>query len=193
MLIHDQLKSYVQQHMPVSAEDWAIILPKFKPVFVPKNHYLVSSGQTCRHMFFINSGLFRVYLSDNPVDINRYFAVENTFFTTLTSFLTQNPSLENMQALEDGCVLKIHYESLELLYQQYPAWSNLFRQLYQVACMDMAKRIDVFITKSAEDRYNELLKSRPDLIRRVPQQHLASFLGVTPVTLSRIRGKIVRP
>jgi len=193
MFIHDQLKSYVEQYMPVSDVDWAIILPKFKPVFVPKGHYLVNSGQTCRHMFFINSGLFRVYLSDNPVDINRFFAVENTFFTPLTSFLTQNPSLENMQALENGCVLKIHYDSLEMLYQQYPAWSNLFRQLYQVACIDMAKRIDVFITKSAEDRYNELLKSRPDLIRRVPQQHLASFLGVTPVSLSRIRGKIVRP
>lgn len=108
----------------------------------------------------------------------------------MTSFLTQKSTLENIQALENCSLLQLHFDDLQKIYKKYPTWESFFRQLLQEAYIETTKRVEGFITKSAEQRYNEFIVNRPDLIQRVPQQYIATYLGITPVSLSRIRGKI---
>lgn len=187
--MYHQLKSYVSEYVKLSDEDWEKILPLFKPTTISKNQFLVKEGQTAHSVYFINSGLFRIFYSKDGVETNRYFAAENEFATTLTSFFTQEPSFENMQALEDSQMLQLHIGDLEKIYEQQPLWEKFFRQLLQEAYIGMAKRIESFITKTAEQRYSDFVKMHKDLLQRIPQQYIATLLGVTPVSLSRIRAQ----
>jgi len=188
--MYDQLQIFTADYISLSSAEWGDILPYFKLVNIAKSDFLIREGQTSSDIYFINSGLFRIFYLKDGIETSRYFASENEFATTLTSFLTQQPSFENMQALENSSLLKLHFDSLQLIYKRHPVWESFFRQLLQEAYLGMAKRIESFITKSAEERYSDFIKLNPHLLQRVPQQYIATYLGITPVSLSRIRGQI---
>ncbi len=188
--MYDQLQTFTAGYISLTSLKWAEILPYFQPLNILKGDFIVREGETTSYIYFINAGLFRIFYLKDGIETNRYFASENEFATTLTSFLTQQPTFENMQALENSFVLKLHYDSLQLIYKVHPAWESFFRQLLQEAYIGMAKRIESFITKSAEERYSDFIKLNPHLLQRVPQQYIATYLGITPVSLSRIRGQI---
>ena len=185
----DQLKNLALCYIALSDKQWEDIARYFKEKHVTKNEFLFREGQTGRHIYFICSGLIRNYYLKDGEEITRHFGQENELLSAYVSFLTQTPTFENVQAVEDCRLLQISYDDLQYIYKKYPVWGNFFRQLLEKVYIETTKRIEGFICKTAEERYIDLITRRPDLVRRVPLRYLATYLGITPVSLSRIRKK----
>jgi CRP-like cAMP-binding protein len=186
----NQLNKLALSYIPLSEEQWQDIARYFKEKKLAKNEYLFREGQTSQHIYFICSGLIRNYYLKDGVEVTRHFALENELLSAYVSFLTQTPTLENVHTLEDCELLEISYDDLQRIYTLYPVWGNFFRQLLEKVYIETTKRIEGFICKTAEERYIDLITRRPYLVQRVSLQHLATYLGITPVSLSRIRKKL---
>lgn len=115
--------------------------------------------------------------------------MENEFFTDLSSLKNKNPSKFNFQAIEDTILLTIKADKMEQLYKQFPKWQQFGRQIWETNFMNLVEGIISFQTLTAEERYLALMKDS-EFLQRVPLKHLASFLGITQTSLSRLRKKI---
>ncbi len=155
---------------------------------VKKNRHLQSIGHTCRTIYFINKGLARIYYFKNETDITECFAFENQIIARVESLFTGNPSKKGIQMLEDAEVVAINAVQLFKMYDTYPEVERLFRKIFEAGYVDTVNRLESLQFHSAEERYRDLLQSSPDILKRVPLKYIASFLGITPVSLSRIRG-----
>lgn len=184
------LQQYITQLAHFSEQDWQQIRTYFRPFFVNKNDYVVYAGSVCNYVYFVNSGALRMFYLEDGKDITRFFTFEHRFASALTSFLTRRPSLENVQALEDAQLLRLSYDDLQLLYGEFPAWQELGRKVLEVAYITSTQRIEALICLDATQRYLKLLETYPGILQRVPQYHIATYLGIEPETLSRIRRKL---
>jgi len=191
--IFRQLQTFAAAYVEFSSNEWSEVLAYFSKVEFKKNSFLIQEGQVCKYIYFINSGLLRNFYNKEGVETTRYFGCAGEFSSALTSFLTQNPSLENVQAIEDTVLLKLSFNSLQILYKTFPQWNTFMRKLLEEVYIFDTLRLEGFITKSAQERYNDLLLHQPEIIKKVPQQYIATYLGITPVSLSRIRSSILKP
>ena len=158
---------------------------------VSKKQNLLNHGSVCRFVAFINKGCLRSYSVDaNGIEHITQFGVENHWIADLYSFLNQTPATLNIEAVEDSEVLLLDFSNLEKLYKSIPGLERYFRILFQNAYTSTQRRLNSTLSISAADRYNELITSYPELIRRVPLIHIASYLGITPESLSRIRKRL---
>ena len=155
----------------------------------PKHAILHEAGKICNHMFIINSGIARVFYYKEDKDITVHFSAEQESITTIDSFIQRKKSKYNIEALEDLEVLKISHSDLENLFDKNPKFDRFGRLFLQQIYMDLVERIDDLQLHSAQERYDILLQKKPYLFQRVASKHIASFLSITPETLSRIRGK----
>ena len=187
--MYNKLRAVLSEYIVLSDQEWEEISTHFIPVNIARNDFIIREGKVSKHLYFINEGILRSFYQKDGFETTRYFACENEFGAALKSFLTQQPTVENIQALEDCSLLQLSYDNLQILYKTHSILESFFRQLFEDAYVILTNRIEALITKTAEERYNELVAERPDLLQRVPQQYLATFLGVRPVSLSRIRNK----
>ncbi|WP_299125516.1 Crp/Fnr family transcriptional regulator [uncultured Tenacibaculum sp.] len=160
-----------------------------KPEKYTKHHILHEAGHICNHMYIITSGIARVFYYKDGKDITVHFSVEQESITTIDSFIQRKKSKYNIEALEDLEVLKIAHADLENLFNSNPKYERFGRLFLQKIYIDLVERIDDLQLHTAQERYNILLQKKPFLFNRVASKHLASFLGMTPETFSRIRGK----
>lgn len=186
----EKLDTYIREFISLSQAEWHEVTACFQPYFLNKNDYLIQAGNVCNYVYFINSGGLRMFYIEDGKDITRFFTFEGHFASALTSFLTREPSLENIQVLEDCELLKISYDDLQKLYLDVPAWQKLGRKILEKAYVISTRRIESLICLNATQRYLNLLETYPNLFERVPQHHIATYLGVEPETLSRIRKKL---
>lgn len=154
---------------------------------VAKGKFLFEQGKICRHIFFIDKGLFRVYYYANSgKDITAWFSAEQTYITAIDSFYHHKPTNDFCEALEDSIVYTIKYSDFELLLDMEDGARLAFHVMYEIT-----KKMTEFITstkfQSAESRYNALIKDYPSILQRAPLGYIASYLGITQETLSRIR------
>lgn len=152
-----------------------------------KGDFLFEQGKVCQHIFFIEKGIARLfYYSDNCKDITAWFFAENSFLTAIDSFYYHKATCDYCELLEDSIVYTIKYTDLELLLTKEHSSRLVFHVLYE-----LMRRITDFLVslkfQSAQDRYNTMFNEHPQIFRRVPLGHIASFLGITQETLSRIR------
>lgn len=160
-------------------------LQKFK-----KNDFVVEEGKTSRYMGFVETGMFQYYVIQDGEEKTNYVSIENTFFASVLSFISETPSLENVKALVDGSISMISKTNLKMLLNEIPAFKDFYIGLLESSlCGIDASRYDLIVL-TAEQRYEKMLKNEPHFLQQIPLQHLASMLGVTPRHLSRIRGKI---
>jgi len=131
------------------------------------------------------------YTNENGEEITCYFSLETEFVTSLASFSKEIRSIENIQAIVTTELLVISKIDLEKLYQELPNTQELGRKAIEKIALNMEKRIFLFLNKNAEERYQDMLKNSPILIKKVPLKYLASYLGITPQHLSRLRKTIV--
>ncbi len=155
----------------------------------PKDHILFEAGSICNHLYIILSGIARVFYFNEHRDITVYFAKEQETITAIDSFIPRKESKYNIEALEDLEVMAITYEDLENLFESSPKYERFGRLFMQQVYMDLCERLDDLQLNNAQQRYNNLLKKHPELFQRVSLKYIASFLSITPETLSRIRGK----
>jgi CRP-like cAMP-binding protein len=154
---------------------------------VPKDHFLVREQEVCDYIFFIKKGVARIYYHKNEKEITEWIATDEQFFLSIISFFERSPSRLIIQVLEPSTVMGIHYNDLNRLAGQYHEIETLYRKMLTRSLILSQYRMDSIQFETAAQRYQKLLAQSPEIIKRVPLSYIASFLGITLETLSRIR------
>lgn len=184
----NKLLYYFNKWTDLSADDEAIILSAFEPVNIKKKKDLLVSEQICKYLYFITQGCLRSYYIDSKGTEHIYqIRMDNSWISDLESFFSQQPSKYSIEALEDSYLLRISHERFEQLLIEIPRLERYFRILFQKAYINALNRLNATMWETAIDRYNEMLKENPEIFKRVPLVYIASYLGITPESLSRIR------
>jgi CRP-like cAMP-binding protein len=188
--MYEQLTKYIKDTIPVTEKELELILSYFKPLTPKKNELLVNHGQSSQRMFFVTKGCLRIFfIQEDGQDITRYLAFENNFATALVSFISQDPSLEFIQALEDTALLYISRRDFHHLLETIPLWEKFYRHYLEHAYVTNTNRLMSFITMEAIERYRILLQENPVIVQRLPNKIVASYLNISQETLSRIKAK----
>lgn len=157
---------------------------------VPKKFMLVNVGDVSREAYFVNSGCARLFYRKNGEEVSANFVFENNFIASLESFLLQVPSRQAIETLEDCELVVLQKERLTELIKKHPRIESFSRAIAERAFIILQRRASSFILDSPEERYMKMLNEHPQISSRIPQHMIASYLGITPVSLSRIRKRI---
>ncbi|WP_346862407.1 Crp/Fnr family transcriptional regulator [uncultured Draconibacterium sp.] len=188
--VDHKLIYYFKKWVSISENDEARILSAFEPLTVKKKKDLLEPNEVCKYIYFITKGCLRSYYADEKgVEHIYQIRMDNNWISDLESFFTQKPSKYYIETLENSELLRISSEQLEHLYSEVPALERYFRILFQKAYINALERLNATMWESAEDRYSKILKEHPTMFQRVPLVYIASYLGITPESLSRIRKK----
>ncbi|TDH27234.1 Crp/Fnr family transcriptional regulator [Segetibacter sp. 3557_3] len=185
------LQQKILEHITITDEEFAFCKSRFVPKKLRKRQYLLQEGEVCKYTAFVEQGMLRTFtIDDKGGDHILQFAMEGWWMADLYSFLTNEPSNYNMEALEDCQLLLITKASWDVLLEKVPAFERYFRILIQNNLVATQRRLMGTLTETAEDQYLKLLTLYPDCVQRVPQHMIASYLGITRETLSRIRSQL---
>ncbi len=164
---------------------------KLKRVVYPKKTTLLEVGEIENHIWFIESGDIRFVIPTFEEDLTFGFAFENEFFSAYDSYITKTPCGYQLRTISETVIYKIHRDDLNELYRTYPNGEYIGRKMAEASFIRKKKREMSLLLQSAEERYLELFSSKPAIIKTMPLKYVASFIGVTPQALSRIRARIV--
>lgn len=186
----EPLLSYFDHLIPLNKEEKELVTEKFRPRLYRKKQYVLQEGDVCMQMNFVVRGCLRMYKIDEKGGTHiLQFAAENNWIADLGSFHTEKSSELNIDALEDTMVLKINRNDLISLYMKAPKFDRIFRVLIENSYVSLQKRLLQTISSTGEDRYQYFIDTYPHLVNRLSQIQIASFLGITPEFLSRLRNK----
>lgn len=152
-----------------------------------KNKILQPIGHTCRTIYFIQSGAARIYYFKDKIEITESFVFEHNILARVESLFSGRPSKKAIELIEPSEIIGIDSIKLFRLYDSYPGIERLFRKIFESAFVESVRRTESIQFHTAEERYRSLLTEKPDILKRVPLKHIASYLGITQVSLSRIR------
>ena len=169
---------------PAGVETLASILVPFK---VNKGERLMNEGDVCSCMYYVERGMVRQFYYKNGRDVTEHFSYEGRIVICIESFLKQEPSRLIVEALETSWVFGIPYEKLMSLIEVDKEMANLYRKILEHALISSQEHADSQRFENATERYVRLLKTKPEIVLRAPMVHVASFLQMTPETLSRVR------
>jgi CRP-like cAMP-binding protein len=156
-----------------------------------KKEFLLQEGQISDRVNFINNGCFRLFYAVEGVENTIQFFFGDSWYTDYASFLTGAPTIENLQALQTSEVVQFKKQDLYLLYDKFPVFDRVGRILAENAFLSISLLNKMLTNEEPELRYLNLLKQRPELVQQIPQHYIASYLGIKPETLSRIRKRIL--
>ena len=191
----EPLFKYIESKSALSLNDDEKMLTQgaFKPKHLRKRQYLLQEGDVCKYMSFIVKGSGRMYsVSEKGQEHIIRFAIENWWLGDYESYNFGIPSLYNIEVLEDSEVLMVGHEGIKELSAKVPAIDMMIREIDKKGTVATQKRIHSSISLSAEERYNNLVKAYPEFLNRFPQSMIASYLGISPETLSRIRKNLLK-
>jgi CRP-like cAMP-binding protein len=179
------------EHIQLTEEEKQLCKTFFTPKKLRKRQYILQEGDVCKYVAFVEKGMLRSYTIDEKGNEHiMQFAFEGWWISDHYSFLTGEPAVYNIDALEDSELLLISKQAEEKMLQKIPKFEKYFRILLQNSLIATQRRLISSLSQSAEERYNQLISVCPTIPQRVPQHMMASFLGITPETLSRIRKQI---
>jgi CRP-like cAMP-binding protein len=185
------LAAFVNYVHPVSDEATSFINQHSYLQHVERGSYLLRAGEVCRHLYFIRKGAIRGYIKEGTKEITTWITAENEMVTSIRGMSLQEPSLENIQAIEHCDLVVATYESLHYLYENYIEVNIVGRKLLEQYYRDAEERAFISRIPNAAKRYYHFLETKSDLANRIPLKYIASYLGMTIETLSRIRSKKV--
>ncbi|MGG9972512.1 Crp/Fnr family transcriptional regulator [Ferruginibacter sp. SUN002] len=185
------LLKMVNYFHPISKAIENYIIKHSYPYSIKRGCLLINHGEVCDKIFFIKKGAIRAFIKEGKKDITTWITVENELVTAITSFNLQAPALENIQALEDTDMIVMSFEDLQNLYQQFPEYNIIGRKVYEKYYFDAEIRALIARISKAEKKYEYFLKVHSHLANRVPLKYIASYLGISLETLSRIRGQML--
>ncbi|MGJ1433821.1 Crp/Fnr family transcriptional regulator [Sphingobacterium spiritivorum] len=189
----EPLINYFNNLIALNNEETELVSSYFKPRLYRKRQYALQEGDICNQFTFVVHGCLRMYKVDEKGNTHIIqFASENWWMIDIGSFHGRNPSELNIDALEDTMVLQINYDNLIALYTQVAKFDRIFRVLIENSYVTLQNRLLQNISSTAEDRYNSFIEVYPHLSNRLPQTQIASFLGITPEFLSRLRNRRVK-
>jgi len=186
-----QLQQFIARIIPVTEEEWTFHRNMLSRRKLFKGEFLTKSGDITRGVSFVNRGSLRAYWLTDGCDTTKNFFFENEYACDYESFLTQKPSRLTIKAMEDCELLELNYNNVQQLYERYPVWQKYGRLIAEALFTHVSKRSHDLLLKSPEELYLDLMQSRPHIIERVPLLHIASYLGIQPESLSRIRKRVM--
>jgi CRP-like cAMP-binding protein len=182
------LHSKINEKIQLTDAEFDFCKSLFKPKKLRKRHYLLQEGDVCKYQAFVAKGILRSYSVDGKgAEHILQFASEGWWTADLSSYITGEPSQFNIEALEDAELLLLDKPSWDELMQTIPKFENYFRILIQNNLIATQKRLMQSLTETAEAKYKRFMQMYPECVQRVPQHMIASYLGVSRETLSRLR------
>jgi CRP-like cAMP-binding protein len=188
-MLHDPLLAFMRRFIALDAAEEEVVRQLFVPERLAKGDYLLQPGEVSRKVAFIGRGVLHNFQLRDGQEVTYYFGREVEFIGDYPSFLPAVPSTNGIQALEDAELLTITRNGLQQLYQQVRAGERFGRLVAEALFVDVLGQLTSFYEDTPEQRYERFLALYPDLQQRVPQYYIASYVGVRPQSLSRIRGR----
>ncbi|WP_245701833.1 Crp/Fnr family transcriptional regulator [Roseivirga misakiensis] len=170
--------------------DWSLFASKLDKVKLNKNANLTAVGSIENYLSFISEGIVRFYIPQEENDLTFGFLFENEFVTAYDSFITQAPSHYQIETLTETVLWRISYNDLQEVYDKTESGNFIGRIMAENMFLIKSKRELSLLKKTAEERYLDLFLERPRLLKQIPLRYIASYIGVTPQALSRIRKRI---
>ncbi|MCL7987298.1 Crp/Fnr family transcriptional regulator [Sphingobacterium sp. lm-10] len=186
----DSLIQTIKDQISISEEDILLIKSLFRKKELKKGEHLLSAGETCRYIVFIEQGLVRYYTNNDDAEPTYYFSKEGEFVCDYSSFLPQIPSTTNIQALEDTIVYRISKDGIQKFYDAVRNGERFGRKVIEQVFVNVLNQIISQYTDSPHNRYRKFLLDFPELVQRIPQYYIAAYVGVKPPSLSRIRKRL---
>ena len=185
-----ELEQYIKSYFGVvEADDLNTIVSFFKVRTIKKGDFLLESGNRCDKLSFVQSGLLRMFVLKDDKEITQWISAKGYFTGDLSSFIFETPSHLSIQALVDTELSIISKDDYKLLGELLPKWHE-FEKLFLIRCfITLEQRIFSHLSMTAEERYDYFFENNKELFKQVPLQYIASMLGMTPETVSRIRKK----
>jgi len=185
--VKEKLIDQIQSIIDLTPSEVDCINVLWKERAIRKGDFFLADGQLCKQVGFVVKGLMRYYINHDGEDKTYAFAQENDFVCNNESFIPQAPSTKIIQALEDCKILQISYDDLQTLYRSIKQGERFGRLVIEQVFIQTLQDLSSFYTDSPEYRYEKFVKKHPDLQQRISQYHIASYVGVKPQSLSRIR------
>jgi CRP-like cAMP-binding protein len=187
MTLDEIINSIERQYAPLSEDCKSELIKVAKPLMVPKNTILVKEGQYSNQAFFIVKGCTRAYYLKDGKDITDWFAFENDFISSINSFFSNVPSPHYIEVLEDAFLIELKREDIDRLSDQFHDFERLNKVIITKTMLQQQERIVSLQFQSSKQRYARLIEIYPNITQRVLLSHIASYIGITLETLSRIR------
>lgn len=184
----EKLAQHIKSQVSISDKAMKVILDKFAEKHYKKKEHLLHFDNKSNYEFFVTSGCVRTYITDyNGVEHNIYFSTENWWSGDLQSFIYETPATYSIQAIENTTALIINQENWKLLVNEVPEFLKYSRILFRNAVIGQQNRIVQNLSFTAKERYQSFIEHYPNLVQRIAQKHIASYLGITPEFLSMLR------
>jgi CRP-like cAMP-binding protein len=185
-----QIREYYEQIVKLQDNEWEFIASHFERKVFAKNQIITRHGETENYLSFVEMGIIRFYIPDDESELTFNFSLEKEFTCAYDSFLTQTPSEYELQALSETVVWRISFEDLQSVYAQTKVGNYLGRLTAEKLFLTKSRRELSLLKYTAKERYLNLFREQPDILRRIPLKYVASYIGITPQGLSRIRRQI---
>lgn len=186
----DRLIENIKLYASLNEQERALLLDAVDKKVYAKNELIFSAGKVSNEIYFVTKGCVRLFYNVDGVDKTAFFYTEGQFICAGESYTFNIPAIENYQAVEETEIYVFTKSKIDVLLKQAPKFEVIARIATENELITCQKVIASFVTKSAEERYVDLLNTQGELFQRVPQQYIASFLGVSPETLSRIKTRV---
>lgn len=185
-----ELEESIKLHFGIiKPDELEVIISLFEHEIIKKGDFLLTTGKRCEKLSFIQSGFLRIFVETEKKDVTQWISTKGYFITDLSSFIFENPARWTIQALTDTEIYTIKKSNYKKIQDLIPKWSEL-EKIFIVHCFTtLENRIFSHLSMTAEERYNFFFAHNRELFNQVPLQYIASMLGMTPETFSRIRNK----
>ncbi|WP_255373403.1 Crp/Fnr family transcriptional regulator [Chitinophaga sp. CF118] len=186
------LINHFKNYFPLTGKEKEELSSHFRERKIKRRGFILQQGDVCKHFSFVVSGCLKMYAVDQTgKEHNLQFAMENDWITDLASFYSEKPSMVYIEAIEPSSILQIEHADLLYLYTNYHKFDRNFRIIVEQRCIELQNRVLQNISASAEERYRYFLQQYPTLPNRLPHTQIASYLGITPEFLSKIRKDLI--
>ncbi|UKK51942.1 Crp/Fnr family transcriptional regulator [Prevotella sp. E13-17] len=183
----DVARELARRYSTMTHDELDILESILVPMKFSKGEKILDEGQVCRHIFWIVKGLVRQFYYKNNKELTEYMATENTICMSIESLFKETPSMQIIQALEPTIIFAIPMHELEMAAMKSVNIQMLYRKILEESLIISQQHADMLRFESAQDRYQKLVKTAPQLVLRAPLVYIASYLQMTPETLSRVR------
>jgi len=191
----NKFRGHVHSYVALTDDEWNILSACLEVISLKKKKNFAEPGKVCNHIGLVVKGAVRYFHVKDGEEITGYFSFEDEMLSSYKSFLTRQPGLFYIQALDDSQIVTLSYKALQevcanqIMSFKMERFGRLMAEHYLICYED---RVASFITQTPEERYHKLLETGGEVMQRIPQHYIANYLGITPVSLSRIRRRIMK-
>ncbi|MFL5729835.1 MAG: Crp/Fnr family transcriptional regulator [Cytophagaceae bacterium] len=191
--MHDILRQSIERFVPLTEEEWQMLLPYVETKEYKKHEHFAEQGKVANEIGFVVEGMLRHYYLKDGEEKTTYFYFENHFVSSYISCISRQPSLLAIETLSECRMLVFPYSKMKELFQKSITWQSFGRLIAEYLAMGLEERMVGLLMLSPEERYMQLIEgNKKKIMERIPQHYIANYLGITPVSLSRIRNRMIK-